>query len=91
MPYNDCLSFHYWLNFNSNKVHSAYNPYIHLFFFKCVFLHSALAREGSTVDNKTRFPFLTLEHHVVYCWHAVQIYAHYKGSTTLKSEIEHAG
>lgn len=53
MPYNGSLSFHYWLNFNSNKLHSAYTPYIHLIFFKCVFLHSALTREGSTVDNKT--------------------------------------
>lgn len=50
MPYNGCLPFHYWLNFNSNEVHSAYNPYIHLIFFKCVFLHSALAREGNTVE-----------------------------------------
>lgn len=32
MPYNSSLSLDCWLNLNSNKLHSGYNPYIDLIF-----------------------------------------------------------
>lgn len=37
VPYKGCLSPYYWLNFNSNELHSAYSPYIHLIFSNVCF------------------------------------------------------